>query len=212
MKKLLAGLLFTVLEVAAASPCLADQSAASESTDLEEIVVTASKTGAQLLQQTPLAISAFSGSQIQDEQISNVKDLVQYTPNLDGPDGVVASLAKATAFSVFLMTAILTLVWRAQAKAGKGTAASVGSRVLSWSRFVPRNVIGRALLFVLAAMVTLLPLGVAVCDWFDLYPMTKQGFALVNVCYGTLVGTVVTPFITLVAIAEQQAAGGKTGK
>src|SRR5882757_7501816 len=130
----------------------------------------------------------------------------------DGPGGVVASLAKATAFSVFLMTVILTLVWRVQAQAGKGTAASVGSRVLSWSRFVPRNVIGRALLFVLAAMVTLLPLGVAVCDWFDLYPMTKQGFALVNVCYGALVGTVVTPFITLVAIAEQQAAGDKTGK
>jgi len=127
----------------------------------------------------------------------------------DGPDGVVASLAKATAFSVFLMTVILTLVWRVQAQAGKGTAASVGSRVLSWSRFVPRNVIGRALLFVLAAMVTLLPLGVAVCDWFDLYPMTKQGFALVNVCYGALIGTAVTPFITLVAIAEQQAAGGK---
>src|SRR5882757_458240 len=94
MKKLLAGLLFTVLALAATSPCLADQSAASESTDLEEIVVTASKTGAQLLQQTPLAISAFSGSQIQDEQISNVKDLVQYTPNLE----VAQSTASAEIF------------------------------------------------------------------------------------------------------------------
>jgi hypothetical protein len=104
--------------------------------------------------------------------------------------------------SITLMTVLLTMMWRA--RAAKGAVPEVGSRVLAWSRFVPRNAIGRALLFALAAMATLMPLGVAVCIWFGLYPMSKQGFAMVNVCYGAVIGAVVTPLITLVAMAERQ--------
>jgi len=126
---------------------------------------------------------------------------------LNGSDGVIASFTKATVSAVFLMTVILTMVWRARAT--KGAVPAVGSRVLAWSRFVPHNVVGRALLFVLAAQATLTPLGVAVCIWFDLYPMSKQGFAVVNICYGVVVGSVVTPFITLAAITEQRIEGKK---
>ena len=126
---------------------------------------------------------------------------------LNGSDGVIASFTKATVSAVFLMTVILTMVWRT--RAAKGAVPAVGSRVLAWSKFIPRNVVGRALLFVLAAQATLTPLGVAVCIWFDLYPMSKQGFAVVNICYGVVVGSVVTPFITLAAMAEQRIAGKK---
>jgi len=121
---------------------------------------------------------------------------------LAGADGVVASLTKATIFSVFLTTVILTMVWRV--RAAKGGVPDVGWRVLTWSRYVPSNAIGRALLFVLAAMATLMPLGVAVCIGFGLYPLSKEGFALVNVCYGVVIGSVVTPLITLIAMAEQR--------
>jgi uncharacterized membrane protein len=121
---------------------------------------------------------------------------------LAGADGVVASLTKATIMSVFLTTVILTIMWRV--RAAKGAVPEVGSRVLTCSRFVPRNAIGRALLFVLAAMVTLMPLGVAVCIWCGLYPLSKEGFAMVNVCYGVVIGAVVTPLITLVAMAERR--------
>jgi hypothetical protein len=34
--------------------------------------------------------------------------------------------------------------------------------------------------------------------------MTKLGFAAFNVCFGALIGTVVTPFVTLAAMAENQ--------
>src|SRR6266481_5792564 len=95
MKRILAGLLFaSAWGAAITGQCFADQSPPGDNGDLQEIVVTASKTGAQLLQRTPLAISAFSGSQIQDQQISNVKDLVQYTPNLE----VAQSTASAEIF------------------------------------------------------------------------------------------------------------------
>jgi iron complex outermembrane recepter protein len=86
--------LITAMNAAATSQCLAEQSTNDDGVALDEIVVTATKTGAQLLQRTPLAISAFSGAQIQDRQIANVKDLVQYTPNLE----VAQSTASAEIF------------------------------------------------------------------------------------------------------------------
>lgn len=127
---------------------------------------------------------------------------LQPPATLGGADGVIASLTKATVFAVSLMTAILTAVWRH--KSVKGNVPAVGANVLAWSRFVPRNIARRALFFVLAALATLTPIGVAVCFGFGLYPMTKGGFAAFNVCFGALIGTVVTPFVTLAAMAESQ--------
>jgi iron complex outermembrane receptor protein len=87
-------ILIAAMSVAASGACFAQQSANTNGDALEEIVVTATKTGAQLLQRTPLAVSAFSGLQIQDQQVANVKDLVQYTPNLE----VAQSTASAEIF------------------------------------------------------------------------------------------------------------------
>ena len=122
---------------------------------------------------------------------------------LGGRDGVVASLTKATGFAVSLMTLILTLVWRKNA--AKGTVPSVGTTVLAWSRFTPHNIVGRAMFFVFLALATLMPIGVTVCFYFGLYPMTKLSFAAVNIGYGTLIGSVVTPWVALAAMAESQA-------
>jgi iron complex outermembrane recepter protein len=52
---------------------------------LEEITVTATKTGATELQKTPIAISAFTASQIEKSATYGIKDLVQLTPNLTIP-------------------------------------------------------------------------------------------------------------------------------
>lgn len=119
---------------------------------------------------------------------------------LGGADGVVASFTKATGFAVSLMTIILTLLWRKNAV--RGTIPSVGATVHAWSRFAPRNIVARALFFVFLSLATLMPIGVAVCFYFGLYPMTKLSFAAINMAYGTLIGTVVTPWVTLVAMAE----------
>jgi hypothetical protein len=121
---------------------------------------------------------------------------------LGGADGVVSSLTKATVFAVSLMTVILTAVWRR--KGIKGNVPVVSAGVLAWSRHIPRNIVGRAFFFVLAALATLAPIGVAVSAGFGLCPMTKQGFAVFNVGFGALIGTVVTPFVTLAAMAENQ--------
>ncbi len=50
---------------------------------LAEIVVTATKEGATPLERTPLAISAFTAEQLNRSFSNNIKDLVQYTPDLN---------------------------------------------------------------------------------------------------------------------------------
>lgn len=49
---------------------------------LEEIVVTATKTGETALQRTPMAITAMSGDTIAESGIGNVRDLAPFVPNL----------------------------------------------------------------------------------------------------------------------------------
>jgi iron complex outermembrane receptor protein len=54
----------------------------SEDIGIQDIVVTASKTGESAAQRTPIAISAFNSESLKDAGISNVKDLAGYVPNL----------------------------------------------------------------------------------------------------------------------------------
>lgn len=61
----------------------ADTAAASSNGQLEEIIVTATKTGAARLQKTPIAITAFTGDQLAQTISSNVKDLAQFIPSLN---------------------------------------------------------------------------------------------------------------------------------
>ena len=56
---------------------------ASSSTSLEEIIVTATKTGETNLQRTPIAVSVFSGASLKRSVTNDVKDLAQLVPNLD---------------------------------------------------------------------------------------------------------------------------------
>lgn len=50
---------------------------------IEEIIVTATKTGATEVQRTPIAISVFSGAQLESSRVDNIRDLVSFTPNLN---------------------------------------------------------------------------------------------------------------------------------
>ena len=55
---------------------------ADTSGGLDDIVVTASKTGASKLQDTPLAVTAFSADTLERTGIKDVRDLASLTPNL----------------------------------------------------------------------------------------------------------------------------------
>jgi len=67
------------------------QDATQSSSELQEVIVTATKGGATNLQQTPLAISAFSGDQLAQAMATNVRDLTSTVPNL--------SISQSTSFA-----------------------------------------------------------------------------------------------------------------
>jgi iron complex outermembrane receptor protein len=50
---------------------------------IEEIIVTATKRGETLLQETPLSITAFSSKALEISHIESMRDIGQYTPGLD---------------------------------------------------------------------------------------------------------------------------------
>jgi iron complex outermembrane recepter protein len=77
------------ISVACASDAATSSEAADNQSKLEEIVVTATKTSAMSAQKTPIALSAFSGNDLQKSQIVNLKDLVASAPGL--------SIAQSTA-------------------------------------------------------------------------------------------------------------------
>jgi iron complex outermembrane receptor protein len=55
---------------------------AAEQATLDEVVVTATKTGESQAQRTPLAITVLGGDKLLESGVANVKDLVSLTPNL----------------------------------------------------------------------------------------------------------------------------------
>jgi iron complex outermembrane recepter protein len=79
--------LFLGLWFAGSAVGYADDSQSSQATlkpdqGLEEVVVTATKTGAQSVQHIPIAISTFTGDQLSESNIQTTQDLQGYVPNL----------------------------------------------------------------------------------------------------------------------------------
>lgn len=69
--------------LAQAEPAAASKPAQDINTVTEDIIVTATRTGASRLQDTPLAVSAFGADQLAQTQSSNIRDLAQFTPSLN---------------------------------------------------------------------------------------------------------------------------------
>jgi iron complex outermembrane receptor protein len=72
----------SVMATPALQAVAADAPAVPATDALDEIVVTATKTGAESLQRTPLAISVVGGEQLVSQGLRNVHDLAQFVPNV----------------------------------------------------------------------------------------------------------------------------------
>jgi len=68
---------------AVAAAQVAAGASSGEGTELTEIIVTATKTGATALQKTPLAVSVFTGEALAQSATSNIGDLAQLSPSLN---------------------------------------------------------------------------------------------------------------------------------
>jgi iron complex outermembrane receptor protein len=79
-------LLATLGIIPRAASAQGTQTNSSDGQQLEEIVVTATKTGATQLQSTPIAITAFTAKQLDQRKIDDVRGLVEFTPGLQISD------------------------------------------------------------------------------------------------------------------------------
>ena len=71
---------------AAATSRVAATPAKPSKAQLEEVVVTATRTGATALQKTPIAIAAYSGKQLSTRGVNNLNDLTTLSPNIELTD------------------------------------------------------------------------------------------------------------------------------
>ncbi|RVQ68787.1 TonB-dependent receptor [Croceicoccus ponticola] len=76
-----AALLFTSANVYAQTSPI-DPATADASADNDDIIVTASKTGATKLQNTPLAVTAFTAETMEKTGVKDIRDLAAVTPNM----------------------------------------------------------------------------------------------------------------------------------
>ena len=58
----------------------ADPKAPAAGTEIQEVVVTATKVGSQTVMQTPMAIQAFSGESLETKGIHEAEDLISLIP------------------------------------------------------------------------------------------------------------------------------------
>lgn len=74
------GAIMTAASLAAGAAAAQDSVAKTPDGQVQEVVVTAQKSGAQALQSVPLAIQAFSGKEMKERNITTVGDLVSTVP------------------------------------------------------------------------------------------------------------------------------------
>ena len=82
----------SALALVMAAPVWAQQSdstSVSAEEGLTDIVVTATKSGATQLQKTPIVVSAYDGAELARSRVSDVRDLLQLTPNVAVPQNNV---------------------------------------------------------------------------------------------------------------------------
>jgi iron complex outermembrane receptor protein len=82
LRTLQAGLLLTVSGTAMAGQTSTAEAQADDTFGSSDIIVTANKTGASRLQDTPISITAFSDAMLSATGVKDVRDLTTMTPNL----------------------------------------------------------------------------------------------------------------------------------
>ena len=108
-----------------------------------------------------------------------------------------ATLARGTFLASFATSFIGTAIVRGRLARGAPPMARFASRV-----WIPRLLPLRALFLTAAALLTLLPAGLAAAQVLGLAHMDRSGLFFFNVLFGILVGGVLTPFVTCLALTD----------
>jgi len=94
----------------------------------------------------------------------------------------------------------VTLPMRARGR--RGRLQGLAPSNYAWLRYTPRNLLLRAVVFALLAIVFLAPVRVTACLLLDLLPMRLMTFTLVNVIYGGIVNAIFGSLIIRAAMND----------
>ena len=92
IKQNLVGLLVTVCAIPAFGISAAHAQEAAPVVTLEGIVVTATKTGAQQVQSTPVAVTVFGSDMLEKQGLTNIRDIAPYIPNVTLSQNTAAAI------------------------------------------------------------------------------------------------------------------------
>lgn len=121
---------------------------------------------------------------------------------LVGPNDILAALVPGAGAATFAMTLILTMIVRTRVIKGAVPVFDWPRAERGLYRFIPQNLLLRALVLAVMAIVIMVPLGLAVTALSGLLPLTKVGALIFNIIYGAAVGLLMTRFVVLPALAD----------
>lgn len=121
--------------------------------------------------------------------------------DLVGKHGVIVGLLMGTFFQVFGTGIAVTLVLRNRVR--RGSLHALAPQAFPWAGRLPRNWALRALLLTVFALALLVPVALAICAIFHVYPLSKAHFAALNSLYGALVAILITPVVAVAALSDR---------
>lgn len=123
--------------------------------------------------------------------------------NLVGPVPLLAAIVPGAAVPTFVSTLIATMIIRRRVVSGSLPAFDWPQAERGLYRFIPENLLLRAVVLALAAPMVLVPTALAAVAISGLLPFTRVEATLFNVLYGIAVAVLTTRFVVLPALADR---------
>lgn len=128
-----------------------------------------------------------------------------------GENGLFFDTLLTVFFMPFMMTLIMTPMYRTRVADGKAPATRWSRHEHFMLRLFPGSLFFRALIVAILLSVVLLPVSTAILLSLENFPMSFDRMLMFKSIYGALIGFLVTPLIAICAMADKGAVGGAIG-
>lgn len=121
---------------------------------------------------------------------------------LIGSESILKGLVPGAGVAIFAMTLILTMIVRTRVAKGGLPAFDWPRSERGFYRFIPQNLLLRAITLGVLAAIIFVPVGFVVVAATGILPLTKLGALVFNILYGGCVGLFMTSFVVLPALSD----------
>lgn len=129
-----------------------------------------------------------------------------------GENGLFFDTLLTVFFMPFMMTLIMTPMYRTRVVDGKAPAALWSRHEHFLLRLFPDSLFFRALFVAILFSVVLLPVSTAILLSFENFPVSFSKMLVFKSIYGALIGFLVTPLIAICAMADKETVSEAIGR